>query len=449
MFWKPTIAVVAIAGLAGAVYLSGVSKDEVKEALHYLEKKATAQTSPPPQPTSAVPVKLKENLPWDGYVSLTQDEENAFGLKTEEVTKQDQPIKLELTGRTAYDVDSLTKIRLRFDASVEKVMVSLGQKIKAGDPLVELHSTDLAGAKSDFQSRYVQWQHDKNLLEVRRDLVSKGAISRKEFVDTLNDEQKSRLDFILAGDKLRIYKVPDAEIDALLKGLGDVSIEKHQFGSIEDKARMTLVSPVDGIIIEREVVPQNYYETSSVLMVIAPLDHLWVLVNVYELDQDKVAVGQTMEIQFPFLEERVKGKVQYVANEVSKDTRAVRVRASIPNPDARLKADMVVKAMLEIPPVKGQTSIHRLAMVSTNGSEYVFVRRPRTDDDTSVGARDSTKKRVDQFERRKIEVAQERHDIVVVHSGLEPGEVVATNGSLILAQLFEDRSTVQTGQSLQ
>jgi hypothetical protein len=46
-------------------------------------------------------------------------------------------------------------------------------------------------------------------------------------------------------------------------------------------------------------------------------------------------------------------------------------------------------------------------------------------------------------------VAQERHDIVVVHSGLEPGEVVATNGSLILAQLFEDRSTVQTGQSLQ
>ena len=145
----------------------------------------------------------------------------------------------------------------------------------------------------------------------------------------------------------------------------------------------------------------------------------------------------------------VKGKVQYVANEVSKDTRAVRVRASIPNPGARLKADMVVKAMLEIPPVKGQTSIHREAMVSTNGSEYVFVRRPRTDDHTSAGSRDGTRKRADQFERRKIEVAQESHDIVVVHSGLEPGEVVATNGSLILAQLFEDRFTVQTGQPLQ
>ena len=448
MFWKLAISLVAIVGVGGAVYLIGVSNDEFKDALYSLQKKATAQTAPPAQPTTAVPVKLKENLPWDGYVSLTQDEENAFGLKTEEVKKQDQPIKLELTGRTAYDVNSLTKIRLRFDASVEKVLVSLGQKIKAGDPLVELHSTDLAGAKSDFQSKYVQWQHDKNMLDVRRDLVNKGAISRKEYIDTLNDERRSWLDFILAGDKLRIYKVPDAEIDPLLKGLGDVSIEKHQFGSIEDKARMTLVSPVDGIIIEREVVPQNYYETSSVLMVIAPLDHLWVLVNVYELDQDKVEVGQTMEIQFPFMEERIKGKVQYEANEVSKETRAVRVRASIPNPGARFKADMVVKAMLEIPPVKGQTTISRLAMVSTNGSAYVFVRRPRTDDTTAESG-DGTKKRADKFERRKIEVAQESYDIVVVHSGLEPGEVVATNGSLILAQLFEDRFMVQTGQPLQ
>ncbi len=96
--------------------------------------------------------------------------------------------------------------------------------------------------------------------------------------------------------------------------------------------------------------PQNFYETSTVLMVIAPLDHLWVLVNVYELDQDKVKVGQTLEIQFPFLADKIEGKVQYVASEVSKETRAVKIRASIPNPGARLKSDMLVKAILDIPP---------------------------------------------------------------------------------------------------
>lgn len=102
--------------------------------------------------------------------------------------------------------------------------------------------------------------------------------------------------------------------------------------------------------------------------------------NVYERDQDKVEVGQTMEITFPFLQETVQGKVQYVANEISKATHAVTVRASIRNPEGRFKADMLVKAMLDIPPKPKETFILRQAMVSTSGSDYVFVRRPRQGD---------------------------------------------------------------------
>jgi cobalt-zinc-cadmium efflux system membrane fusion protein len=169
-------------------------------------------------------------------------------------------------------------------------------------------------------------------------------------------------------------------------------------------------------------------------MVIAPLDHLWVLANVFELDQDKVQVGQTMEIQFPFLERKVQGTVQYVANEVSKDTRAVQVRATIPNPGGRLKADMLLKAILDIPPQKGQTVIPRLAMVAINGENFVFVHQGQD------GPRGP-----DKFERRKITVAQERIDHVVVKSGLKASEQVVTNGSLILAQLYEDQRTVDTG----
>ena len=121
MFWKLTIAVVAIAGLGGSGLSERCQPRPGQGGLALPGKEGDRETVPPTQPTAAVPVKLKENLPWDGFISLTQDEENAIGLKTDEVKKQDQPIKLELTGRTAYDPDSLTKIRLRFDASVEKV----------------------------------------------------------------------------------------------------------------------------------------------------------------------------------------------------------------------------------------------------------------------------------------------------------------------------------------
>jgi membrane fusion protein, heavy metal efflux system len=93
---------------------------------------------------------------------------------------------------------------------------------------------------------------------------------------------------------------------------------------------------------------------------------------------------------------------------------------------------------LEIPPIRGQTVIPRLSMVVMNGNEYAFIRKPRT------GPKDPEK-----FERHKIVPAQERSDIVVVASGLNPGEEVASNGSLILSQLFEDQQMVETGMPMQ
>lgn len=435
MFWKLSAAVIIVVGIGGAVYLSGVTKAQVVHLLKSVHPRESAHAVPADTGTRSLSFH-KSHGDWNGVVSIEREQAEAIGLRTTTVEAQSKPIKLELTGRTAYDPDTLTKIRPRFDTQVDKVHATLGQRVKKGDALVDLFSTELAQAKSDFQTKFVQWQHDKRLLDTREDLYKKDAVARQLLVDTRNDEKKSFLDFTLARDKLKVYKVPDNQIDPLLQGLGDENVDVQHFGKIEDKAKMTLVSPTDGIVIEREVVPGNFYETSSVLMVIAPLDHLWVWVNVYELDQDKVGVGQTMEIQFPYLDQRIQGRVQYVANEVAKDTRAIKIRAQIPNPDSRLKSDMVVKAILDIPPIPGQTVIPRMAMVSINGLDYVFVRLPKP----------AGKGGPDQFERRQVSVAQEHSDRVVVQSGLKPGEVVATNGSLILSQIFEDTRTVETGQ---
>jgi cobalt-zinc-cadmium efflux system membrane fusion protein len=100
-----------------------------------------------------------------------------------------------------------------------------------------------------------------------------------------------------------------------------------------------------------------------------------------------------------------------------------------------------VKAMLEIPSTRGQTWIPRLAMVSLNGNEYVFVRKPRSPGNASK----IDGKMPDKFERRIVQVAQENSDRVIIAHGLKPGEEIATNGSLILAQLYEDTMTVDTG----
>ncbi len=428
MIWRVFIAVAAASCLAGLAYFDVYSGGKVRAAVVQIAQLVPIAKSE--SKTQVEPAKVEPRAPWDGTVTLTDDEKKALGYNAAVVLKQTKPISLELTGRTDYDQDTLTKVRPRFDALVQKVHAKMGQKVRKGDALVDLFSTELAAAKTDLQVSYVQWRHDLRLYNVRVDLEKTKAIARQVLVDTANDLMKSRLAYATALGKLKIFEVPDEDVDVLLVDLGDEKISEEKFGKIADKARMTLRAPADGIVITREVVPGNYYESGSLLMTTAPLDHLWVWVNLYAIDQDKVRLGQIMEIDFPFLDDKIRGKVEYIANEVAKDTRAVRVRASIPNLDGRLKSDMVVRAFLEIPPLDGQTIVPRKSVIALNGEEYVFVQ---------------SEKNANKFERKQIRVAQEKSDFVVVASGLKAGQVVATMGALILAQMYEDEGMIETG----
>jgi cobalt-zinc-cadmium efflux system membrane fusion protein len=443
--WKLSLLLVAILGVCGAVYFSGTSQSVIKRTLKSL---SAGEARSEPTPSGTAPWKPRATSLGADLVTVTAEEEDAIGFNLAPVKAQTEPILIELTGRTAYDDNTISKVRPRFDTRVEFVHASIGQKVKKGDPLVELYSTDLAKAKTDCQTKYVQWQHDKNLYNLRKPLAASGAIAQQLWVDTQNDELKSRLDYNVALDYLEVfYEVPKAQIDPLLDKLGEKVVDPRSFGEVGDKAKITLRSKVDGYVITRAVVPGNYYESTDVLLEIAPLDHLWVWVNVYELDQDKVRVDQKLQIQFPFLQQKITGKVDYVASEVSKDTRAVKIRATIPNPEARLKSDMLVKAMLEIPPVKGQTVIPRQAMVAISGGEYVFIREPQSPSPNK--SEPSKTAPGDRFRRIRIQVAQESTYNVVVAQGLVPDQVVVTNGSLILSQLYEDQRMTTTAMPVQ
>jgi cobalt-zinc-cadmium efflux system membrane fusion protein len=423
---------------AGTIYVWEVglerARTDAEWILAYVQQHSPTHTkdaSAAESPGEATPA-----APWDEIVRISLDDAKTIGLVVVSVHPQADPIRLPLMGRTDYDPNSLSKIRPRFDTLVEKVRVERGQKVTIGTPLVDLFSTELAAAKNDFQTAYVQWVHDQNLLKMKKRLRDEKAASEQVVIDAQNDESKSRLTAATAKEKLKVFGVAEEQIELLTKNLGNAPMPE-ELHTISDKARMTRLSPVEGSVIQRDAVPGNLYDNNDVLLTIAPLDHLFVWVNVYEADQAKVAVAQEIEIKFPYLDKTVLSKVDYIASEVSKDTRAILLRTSVPNIDGKLKADMLVRATLMIPPVAGQTEIPRQAMVVMNGAEYAFVQKAEQAD-----------ARIQQFERRPLVVAEERDDHVVVQRGLKPGEHVASNGALVLAQLYEDQQMIATGMPL-
>ncbi|MFO0888418.1 MAG: efflux RND transporter periplasmic adaptor subunit [Isosphaeraceae bacterium] len=368
--------------------------------------------------SSGVPETLASRAPWDGAVTLTPQARAALGVETEAARPQAEPLRLELLGTTEYISDTLTKVRPMFKGRVDKVHVTVGRPVQKGEPLIDLFSTELAQAKSAYEIERIQWLYDKRLLEIRESLLASKTVSQQLYDETRNNEMKERREFEVARDKLLVYGLTEAEIERV----------EHESGS--EKARLTLRSTTDGIVIERDVAVGNLYDENDTLLVIAPLDRLWVWGNVFERDLDLVELGQSWEIHFPFLRQTFRGKVDYISNRVDPSSHAVRVRTSIPNEGGRLKSDMLVRGIIEVPPVAGRVVVPRSAMIVGDREAHVFV-----EDDQVAG----------RFRRRPVSVAHETESQVVIGDGLRAGEKVVTIGGLILAQVYEDLRVAETG----
>ena len=123
--------------------------------------------------------------------------------------------------------------------------------VKKGDPLLELFSTDLAEAKSDYEVAVSQWNHDKKVSTTRPRWPRTSTLARKELIEVENDEAQSRLKMKLAKDKLLVYGLTEKEIEDA----------KNEDGV--QKARMILRSRADGVVVKRTVVQGNYYDSRT------------------------------------------------------------------------------------------------------------------------------------------------------------------------------------------
>lgn len=426
MRWKLPLVLVVVAAGAAFVSLNSWAKSQAKDVWGRLAAATVLAQTTIDHSKSAAVAPLPPAKPWDGYIHINDRESQSIGLAVVEVKPQVEPMRLEVNGNTAYDPNTQSKVRPKFPSLIDKVYVEQGQRVEKGDPLVDVFSADLAAAKSEYEKKMAQWEHDKKELDRNRKLFENQmpAISQKEFLNSENDEKQSRLAAKLARDYLIVYGLTESEIDQI----------KNESGT--QKAKMTLRAPASGVVITRDVVQGNRYEITDVLLVIAPLDHFWVWGNVYPSDASRVEIGQNWIIYCTFLGQTIKAKVESITSDIDKDSKTVRIRTRIDNRGGRMKADMLVSGVIEIPPSPSRTIIPRQAMVSTDGADYAFVRLPGKANEP------------DTFERRQIRVIQEYHDQVIVADGLKPGEHVATKGSLLLSQMYEDAATLETGASL-
>ena len=76
----------------------------------------------------------------------TAEKQQALGQpmpEPEQASRTSQPAVLQVAGSTAYPSDTTVSVHSPFGCRVDRVLVALGSRVKVGDPLLELASTEL------------------------------------------------------------------------------------------------------------------------------------------------------------------------------------------------------------------------------------------------------------------------------------------------------------------
>src|ERR1700688_1023513 len=271
----------------------------------------TAAAPSPPGTFRATPQQLK---------TLTVELVQTHGFVSEELTK----------GKIAVNGDRATPVFSPYSGRVTRVIAGLGDTVKSGAPLATVEASEVVQAQNDLSTATAQVKIAR-ISEARKHAVydAKGG--------SLQDWQQAQADLTAAEtalnsvrNRLKILGKSDSDIEALE-------------ASHAMNPTATIVAPIGGVVVDRQVGPGQYLQAggSTPVFTIADPASVWLLANVRESDAGLVRLGQAVEVHVLAYPKRpFKARVTYVAAELDPTTHRLPVRAEIDNRDGALKPEM-------------------------------------------------------------------------------------------------------------
>lgn len=279
---------------------------------------------------------------------------------------------------TANAREALT-IKSKVTETITRVNFTDGQVVEAGDIIVEL-AVDEAGADLD-EARAALAEAEAQYERIA-DLMRRG-ISTQSNLDTAvsaRDRARAHLEAVEARFADRLIRAPFS---------GILGFRMISLGS--------LVGPGDAI---------------------TTLDDITVIkvdFSVPETFMQSLEVGLDVEAKSAaYPEHDFVGVITAIDTRVDPSTRAVMVRAEIPNPDGILRPGMLMTTSV-LKNRRQSMMVPEEALVPDRDQVFIYV--------IKQGQRGST------VERRRIEIGARRPGRVEVRSGLELGEQVVTEGT--------------------
>lgn len=276
-------------------------------------------------------------------VHLTAEQERALGVVYTTVRRGTLSRTIRTVGRIEAPEPNVADITPKIDGFIERLYVaSTGEAVRRGQPLLSIYSPELVAAQEE-------------LLTAQR-LASR--------VDSAAEEAWRSAQAMLEASRRRLayWDITPEQIDRLER-------------TSEVTKTLTLVSPVNGIVLEKDVLEGQRVMPGMRLYRIADLSEMWVEGEVFEQDLRFVHEAAQAHIEVAaYPGEHIMGRVSFVYPTVDAQSRTNRMRVTVPNPDLRLKPGMFATIFFDVEVGKDDLSVPMEAVMVTGERNLVFVR---------------------------------------------------------------------------
>jgi membrane fusion protein, heavy metal efflux system len=366
---------IAVASIAAAAALSGCSKRD----------------EPPPSPVTA------------GNVKLTAAQRQSVSIYT--VRSSSFHDTVETTGVVDFDNDQATSVLSPISGPVSRLSVSLGQKVKKGEPLATVDSPDFAAAISAYQKALATAKTNRHLADLDKDLLEHNGVAQKEAAQAETDAANAEADRDAALQELLSLNVPEQAIKGMQRGL-PIS-----------HAEAAIRSPVAGTVVEKLITPGQLLAAGTTpCFTVANLSRVWVMAQIFGSDLASVRLGDSAEVTSGTGSNSFSGKVDNISALVDPDTRSVPVRVVVDNPGDLLKKQMYVRVRIRS---RAESSglLIPVSAVLRDEENLPFVYVVESD----AG-----------FARRHVTLGNRTGDQYVIPEGLAAGERIVVEGGLFV-----------------
>jgi membrane fusion protein, heavy metal efflux system len=367
-------------------------------------------TAPDANAQANEPVDMKTVSLSSGAGSVELNDKQLASVKVETVGEHLFPVEKVAVGSIDFDEDMTVQVFTPYQGKIIELFAKVGDEVKRDQILFTIDSPDLLAADSSLVAATGVLELTSRNLARLKALYESRAASQRDLEQAVSDQQTAEGALRAARDAVRIFGKTDPEVNKIVA---------------ERMADPTLVvrSPISGRITARNAAPGLLVQPGNVPAPysVADISKMWMVANVAESDVSAFHLGQEVKVSVLSYPAKVfEGRISTIGSIIDPNTHRMLVRSEIDDPHHELRSGMFATFVIRTGEPMRSLAVPLDGVVREgNGTMTAWVTADRR-----------------RFTQRTIKIGMQTDGFRQILEGLQPGELVATDGAVFLSNML-------------